>query len=406
LIAPGGYGMDQSLSKGAELAFFGILIGYAMGVRDADMACAPLILNHSALSESTGFARGYVAGSLSRNSSVESTINALIDVLEATSPLVAFDIALVGEDKTRSVERALRLLAAGRLPPESVQGFLQGGFWRRIPTPLYSELIVQLLMAVRADNTRAASAALMFVAFRLNSSKDGEAENILSHLKTLDNVLEILDLTVDDGGGASHWWYDILKSLMTNASERAIKLACRALVGKEFQHCLLAKEFLAEMASQQPEKVMTELGAIMLDQRFGWHFRVDKYENIVAAIPATDVKLWLDHSGVAGARQIARHLPCPRIGDDGEPFVPEITEYVLDNFELDEATFNEFSAGVHSFEIMWGDLSSRYAEFAKVAEAFRNHRLRRIREWADAEVRSCRHQVEHWRRIDEEDDIP
>jgi hypothetical protein len=85
--------------------------------------------------------------------------------------------------------------------------------------------------------------------------------------------------------------------------------------------------------------------------------------------------------------------------------VPELTAFVLSHFESDDRTFHEFCAGVHSFEIMSGDIAQKYEEDARTAAKFQGHPIRRIAEWATHEVAFARREAEAWRQCDEEDDL-
>jgi hypothetical protein len=73
---------------------------------------------------------------------------------------------------------------------------------------------------------------------------------------------------------------------------------------------------------------------------------------------------------------------------EGKPSLHPLTEFLLTRFEDDDQTFNEFCAGVHSFQLYVGDIAAHREAEAKFAEAFLNHPLRRIREWAQREWQS------------------
>ena len=68
------------------------------------------------------------------------------------------------------------------------------------------------------------------------------------------------------------------------------------------------------------------------------------------------------------------------------PSLHPLTEYVLREFETDDRTFNEFCAGVHSFQMYAGDIAATKEREADVAKLFLDHPLRRVREWARLEM--------------------
>lgn len=130
-------------------------------------------------------------------------------------------------------------------------------------------------------------------------------------------------------------------------------------------------------------------------------FFVRKF-SFVSAIPFDVVRAWLERVGVDGARAFARHLPPPFLDGEGRPQVPQLTEFVLERFEDDDRTFSEFVAGVHSYQGYWGSYSEAREKEALRAKPLLSHRLRRVREWALAEIRQAEHDAEiHGVREDE-----
>jgi len=114
---------------------------------------------------------------------------------------------------------------------------------------------------------------------------------------------------------------------------------------------------------------------------------------------------WLREHGLEAARRIARHLPLPHLDSEGRPVVPPLTEFVLTEFEDDDWVFHEFCAGVHSFQMYSGDIAAQHEAEAAMAESFLNHPARRIREWAQAEVRHSRWEAQQARQWQEEHKI-
>src|SRR5580700_1777373 len=104
----------------------------------------------------------------------------------------------------------------------------------------------------------------------------------------------------------------------------------------------------------------------------------------------------------AGARGLARHLQPPHLDREGRPIVPPLTAFVLDRFGDDEQVFEEFCAGTHSGQIYEGDIAAQHKREAEVARRFLAHPLRRVRDWALAEIASARGHAAVWRQFDEE----
>jgi hypothetical protein len=146
---------------------------------------------------------------------------------------------------------------------------------------------------------------------------------------------------------------------------------------------------------------MASLGALVLDDRVGWHFLALKLA-LFNAIPPDVVIRWLEWAGVRGAQRIARHLPKPFVDASGEVKVPKLTEFVLSRFEDDDVTFREFCAGTHSFQTYVGDIASQREAEAASSRPFFNHRLKRIREWARYEYDSGVREAQLHRERDDE----
>src|SRR5258708_35125526 len=99
-----------------------------------------------------------------------------------------------------------------------------------------------------------------------------------------------------------------------------------------------AEKVLSRIAKFGPTEVMNSVGEAMLDEKLGYHFFLGNYKGLIAALPADVVKEWLKGVGVEGARHLARHLAQPFLDSNGIPTLPELTEFVLREFEQDDRT--------------------------------------------------------------------
>jgi hypothetical protein len=118
------------------------------------------------------------------------------------------------------------------------------------------------------------------------------------------------------------------------------------------------------------------------------------------------IRGWLGRAGKRGAKAVARHLPPPTLTEAGEAVVPSLTEFVLSHFEDDDEVFREFLAGTHAGQVYSGDIPAQHEEEAETARRFLAHPLRRVREWAVAEIASAKRQAQFWRQCDEETAVP
>jgi hypothetical protein len=156
---------------------------------------------------------------------------------------------------------------------------------------------------------------------------------------------------------------------------------------------------------------MQALGEAVLNDKTGWKFYVHNFKMLIEALPSDVVKRWIASAGVEGARRLARHLPAPHLKesgthDDAIPIVPDLTAWVLTEFEEDDRVFKEFMAGVYSFKMYSGDIAAQHEAEAAVARVFLDHPLRRIREWAEMEERWAMDAARQEREEAEERDLP
>ena len=155
------------------------------------------------------------------------------------------------------------------------------------------------------------------------------------------------------------------------------------------------------LAKNYPTAFLPALEEVMFDKDEGWKFFLANLRPLIAILPEAHVRELVTRRGVEAARKLARHLPEPHIAA-GEAVVPPLTLWLLEEFEDDDRVFREFSAGLFGVELAHGNVAAIYEAKAETAARFRNHRLRRIREWAEGQVGAARNQAEAERHREEE----
>jgi len=365
--------------------------GERIGALDSGANHLQPIVDHSLAASSSGFLKGYIVGLLSRSDVDLNLINTTLDQLESQSPLFAFDVSLVGGDRVNTFGRATRMIREAKVSAVYLRVFT---FWignRRIETREVVEAL-ELLLEVKGNETvSAADVMLDFLGARLHVGKFTEL------LETNPAIVwRVVETAVQNPGREAHWWSEIMMKIADTNPTRAIELACNAMISDEFEFSDAAKNLIALFANKFPSEVMENVGKIALDKNVGWHFLIGKF-SVFTALSFKVVKEWLEKNGVDAARKVARHVPRPFLTAEGKPGLPPLTEFLLTRFEDDDATFNEFCAGIHSFQTYVGDIASKREAEAKFAEAFFNHPLRRVREWARLEWQSGHSEAEYFR---------
>ena len=265
----------------------------------------------------------------------------------------------------------------------------------------------RLIRAAQAGNERAAPASLQLL---YRWIRPGGGNTRTDRLRTSERVRKILpralELSLAAVGFEASFWVRLAEDLAAVDSDTGVRLLAQALVSLDSNTRDLAAESLIGLAKIFPSAVMEAIGASALSLTDGRMFWTNNFSRLLAAIPEGVVRDWLDRAGKYGARAIARHLPPPAPRDKGEPLVPPLTEFVLSRFEDDDEVFREFLAGAHAGRGYTGDILAQHEEEAETARQFLNHPLKRVREWAAAEVKSARGQSQHWRQFVEETAAP
>lgn len=101
------------------------------------------------------------------------------------------------------------------------------------------------------------------------------------------------------------------------------------------------------------------------------------------------------------AEFIAYHLPAPSLK---KPFVPIVTQNVLDQFEHNETVFQRFCMGIHNYEVCSYEKvgQKRETTFA-LLEQYNQHPSKSIRRWADYERDRINRITEIQRQLEAED---
>ena len=370
--------------------------GHALGSIDPSGAILDRILAHST-NRQVGFARGYIAGLLYVAGADPKAVSKSLDYWETKDVLFAFQLALAGGERVQVFDRAVRLIAAKKLPAYQLRNFTHWVGSARVTEEQVLTALEILVPRVEADEAHTSDTLMDFLGASLHS---GHLRSLMSANSDL-FWKAMVAFTTHPGRQEAFWWGETLRFAAPTNPQLSIHLACKALVGGNFGMSDQASNPLSQWASTYPTQLMSELGAIMLDPALGLRFFISKFP-VFSVLPLNVVTDWLKVVGSEGAQKIARHLPQPRLDGDGQPFVPELTAWVLSHFEEDDRVFAEFCAGVHSFQMYHGNAAEVHESEAQMARKFLGHPLRRIREWARVEHESARQNAQRQREWDDE----
>jgi len=377
-------------------------LGEELGKIDVEGSLIETILAATSQRESVSFAAGYMAEVVLHPKVDLEHVNSLLDKIEELSPTVAFELFQTGKRKTKAFERTFRLVDSGKLPIEYLRAFSYGHWSQDVTHKEITEVLQRLAPARKAGDINSGEIALQLISFKLFGRLAQEREPLPKELVEL--VWSVLELTAENPGRESHWWGEVLGILSDQDNERAARIAASALLEDHFEQRDTATQVLQKIARKDPELVMKYLGHQILDEERGWRFHIGKFP-IVLALQDDVVIAWIESNGLEAARKIARHVPSPHLDSEGNPVIPKLTHYILEKYEEDDRVFNEFFAGRHNLQTYVGDIVGAHEKEAEFARKFLNHSLRRIRDWATAEIQESKAEAAWWRRKNEEDEI-
>src|SRR5262249_5271882 len=144
--------------------------------------------------------------------------------------------------------------------------------------------------------------------------------------------------------------------------------------------------------------VMEAVGAALLGRARRSAFGIAAFPGLFEAIGLPRVVAWLDRHGSEHLRWMARHFARPYLNEAGQPVVPPLTEWLFREHEDDNEAFAWFLMGHHSGKV-WTESDADPARRRREMQPFLTHELRRVREWAEDEIRTAEEQSDFFREM-------
>ncbi len=374
--------------------------GYGLGKLDKNAIFLDFIIESSIKYNSTEFGRGYLSGILDSYPSHADFINKKFDEIQMEYPVLAYELFMTRIELTNALERALKLVDLGKLGPIYLGRFIYGKGEHQLSQNSFRNILQRLVGAAIKGDAPSIKAALEFISFRIFSEKEGKIGQILDQDDIRSLAWRLIEITPKKA--KSYEWTQIIEALSKYDPDRAAKLAVLGLAEGDLLQLGDFISFFTSLAKMHPELVMQRLGEVMLDEEKGWIFYTYKFSPFFKAIPDESIIKWVKDHGVEGARRLANHLPAPYVSDNGDAIVPNITQFILDNYGDDDRVFNQFALGMHSFQLYSGDIASQHDREAEIARTFLSHPSERIRKWAQMEEENAISEAKRWRQFEEE----
>ncbi len=409
LVSEDGLFDQEAVWLFSEEAKSSLELGGAIAYHDSSLAYFEKIVHLSTDRRSYRMAKGYVSGILKYHKDSIEDLNLRIDEVQENDAEAAFEIFLIGAEKTRTVERSIELVKTDKLSALSFSNFVYGGLIQRISITNFTQIVKLLFKSRPKESSKSLSVIIQLSYFRLRIEERPPELHEAIEDEALSLIWEVLDQAVGQELVRTYEWNSLILSLYQydhQREEQLKNLLKKASTDKDIHWREESKEVLGKLVENHPNIVMDVVGSVMLDDAKWQYIYMGKFRPLISKLPFEIVKSWLTTAGAKGAAQFVRHAPSPMLDGNGKPLVPEITEFILTEFEDNERVFHEFCAGVGNFKMYVGNIAEQHEKEAEVATRFLSHPLKRIREWADIERKSSLAQAEEERIRREEDEIP
>ncbi|HYH65478.1 MAG TPA: hypothetical protein VD866_12350 [Urbifossiella sp.] len=374
--------------------------GFTVGRGDTDSRIGGAVRGWLRTDTARPFVLGYLHGAAARTGELPDDWSAAIDAVVEGHPALAVMASVTADRSARGLDRILG--AIGRVPPPASRLLRQlafGGWKERLGADEQGRVLDSLLELRETGDQTAVGVGVELVAYwSLDPpSLDRGLVPVVSRLVALAPTEEV---THD----AMYNWHRVLRLLARHEPVWVAEVVIGLLTGSShpWRHDDGNAEVLAAAARLAPRGVMDAVGAAVLDPSRRPIFLIGVFHGLFEAVGVAEVRRWVDAHGQDALRWVARHLDSPRADSTGGVVIPPVTEWLFTEREHDQEAFLAFLAGRHSGAFFSrGDL----LEVTRAAMApFASHQLRRVREWAEYEVRHARQHLEWLRRDDEEDE--
>ncbi len=373
-----------------------IHFGAALGQLDQQGAASDTILSWMQEGRCREMVVGYLDGLSARLGAVPQSWLDRLDGLAGQHPEYAAALTLQADVSAAGMRRVLSLVTSNGVPASCLNGFGRN-FWSAKLSDAEKAGILSAVLCMQ-DRDRAAVTNL---GLNLLAAWTKYGHAALPELLT-QPAIQFLGSAVSTRVDPRKWAI-LLDLFATTRPSDAVQVALDVLTSPTSARVELEDSIvqsLCRVARSHPDLVMERLGECLLDKQKRAFFGVFHFRGLFEAIGLPPLQNWVLKHGSKLLRYIARHLPSPHL-KDGEPKVPAVTEWVLSQFQDDDVILKEFCHGRHAGEVMVGYAHERRSELERAVRPFLSHPLRRIREWAEWELKENERDAKRDEHLDE-----
>jgi len=377
-------------------------LGISIGRQDKDRRLAPVVQGWLKGGRCNSVTVGYLTGVAARGGALPDDWASFLDALAADQPEPTSLATLSADVSERGLERLLGLL--GRLPAPASRYLLQLGFgaWLRVVGASQRVRIATALIRL-ADEGDPGAVHVALDIIGMWAHVDPKA--ISDEMAAL--ALNLASRPLPDGRrGDNHLWLKVLEVLCPFYPREVAEVMLARITDPASSFVWRDEESVAVLvraAEREPVAVMEEIGKVLLDRERRAIFGVSNFDGLFEAVGMQHVQAWLEQHGQEYLRWMARHFRRPYLDEAGRPVVPALTEWLFREHEDDDEAFRWFLMGSHSGEVR--SESQVNPERKKLEmQPYLAHELRRVREWAQSEIREEVRFDEWFKEMDEEQD--
>jgi hypothetical protein len=363
--------------------------GRVLGRTDSGFVLLCRILDLLVKGRATDFVSGYLFGVRTLSGGLPSQLSDILDLVGESHPSQIVAITLQCDISDIGFKRLLRLVPQSQNASHSFARLVYGPWSNLLDNEMKAQT-VELLSSLGQDgDAYAYHVALDLILHWGHQDWKELPEPLATH------AFSVLERSlIGKQRFRSNEWLHAIRKLPTSYDQRRLDLLVRVATEPRLDLDLDlengAVNALHQLAEKTPQSVMEAIGERALDPNTRMVFFYRNFSGLFESIGLDVVKEWTGRVGSDGALAIARHLfsPMPSVVDPTQ--IPPLTEWLLSEFENNGDVFEEFCAGRHSGQIFVGSLSAAFEGIEEQMQPYLNHRLRRIREWAQYEIANAK----------------
>ncbi len=357
-------------------------LGREIGRMDVAFRFSEILFRRAMNARNESMLAGYIRGIVTHKSKIPESVLELMTELETQQPLIAAQLLPVAGEKFDALTRLFGLIKKDAIPPAYLRP-LTSFYGSRMLTIEEVKVVLPKLLAT--DVPDAFRVAIEFAWIKSVHLKKGQ-----QHLFEDSDFRNLIFDALERGSEFieakdAFAWCEVTKELAEYDSPRSARILSNILLGKIHRGHHEASAALHELAPKYGDAVMQAFGDALTDKEHGWKLQVGEYREIVDQLPLEVVTSWVEEHGEEGAKLIARHLSAPYIDDEGEPVIPQATDYLLRRFPS-PAVINAFCSGTFSGDVWSADGGEQFRIAADQARLFLKSDNTGIREWAKREI--------------------